>query len=189
MNLPPDPRSMATKLVVEAPAEILDAPRTILADEFCAWLEDSGLVDGLPPGEIVVSITPGKDLPHDLGIGIACFVVARGPSLNDRWEIAVAYGEDHTDEHDVAAWLVSIPHELLHLSGFIQRYDGRVPMEVGEAKLRADEYGLRSETEEDRVEEEARSIVDAFLGEYPDRCCERRLLRGLPPRGPTGPKP
>lgn len=97
--------------------------------------------------------------------------------LNNRWEIAVAYGPDYQDEYDVIAWLDSFAHELLHLASFYRRHGELLPYQVGLRALARD-YDLTSQ-EEDDVEEEANRLVDAFSAGAFVSDFDEALLRGV----------
>lgn len=169
-----------TVLVIEADDSILDAPRTLLAETFCEWLVEEDVIQGLPPGEIVVTITPDERVgaPYGDDTGVACFALALGPFLNRRWEVVIAYGEDYMDSADVESWLTSITHELLHLVDFARTHGERLPADVGAGAIRAVGGDARNEDDEDRIENLARRISTRFVLARPNACEAVDLLTG-----------
>lgn len=178
MNITPDAHPT---LIVEAEPKIFGAPRTLLAEQFCDWLVREGCIPDLPAAEIVVTITPTKRISFPYGTkgAVGSCVTWLGYEPNDRWEVAVAYGEEYSDEADVVAWLTTIPHELLHLADFAKAFGGRLPNEVSSRELV--NFGNRSTgpDDESRIENLARRISARFDLTHPNACASDALLTGV----------
>jgi hypothetical protein len=126
----------------------------------------------------VVSVTASEYLPRDLSSyrqAVGCFVIARNGMANSRWEIALAYGPDYQDEHDVYGWAVTVAHELLHLADFHRRYGGRRPVEVPRIQLLKDE----EPGQEELIEKTAQDLIDRYCSTHPDAILESDLLLGV----------
>ena len=152
-------------LVVEAPRAILDSPRALLLEEFCAWLENQPLGQRLPGPEVVVTLLPQAFLPprytgRRRGLAVGCFAVSISGRLNPRWEVALAWGPRFSDDADAASWATTLPHELLHLVEFAAAH-GQPPATAGYAAA------LAQAPDEDAIEDAARAITDAFLAASP----------------------
>lgn len=176
-----------TSLVLEADGEVLDAPRTLLAERFCEWLAGTeGALPPLPPGEIVIGITKGSRIGRPyaraaqndaVGTFVAVLYGLTGPGSierSTRWEVKTAYCEDFVDAADIESWLVTIPHELLHLSDFAIRFENRVPADVPLPLIAA----AHDAADEDRVETEARRITARFVEAHPNLLADPELLKG-----------
>jgi hypothetical protein len=158
-------------LVVEAPSRILDAPRTLLLEAACVWLEVQPEFASLPNTEIVVSILSNHMLPpRYAGHGrdaVGCFAATRAGRLNPIWEVAVAYGWKFEDADEVEAWTVTLAHELLHLMAFAAAHGGLTPAQAGlDAVMGQFIDEAADSAKEDAVESLARTITARFAATH-----------------------
>ena len=164
-------------LVVEAPRKILDAPRTLLLESMCAWLEQQPEFSALPNSEIVVTILPGDCLPPRYAgqrkrkrEAVGCFAATRAGRLNPIWEVAIAYGPTYADEYDVGAWTTTLPHELLHLMAFAIAHHSKPPLQAGFEAIHS------QAPNEEAIEDLARDIDDRFCAGHGQQLSDPRLL-------------
>lgn len=149
-------------LIIEAPKRILDAPRTLLLETFCAWLSQQEEFSTLLPNtEIVVSVLSKPFLPPRYAgarDAIGCFAATVSNRLNAIWEIALSYGETCDDDCDwtMESWCITLPHELLHLASFAAAHQSRTPFEAGWPAV------INQAADEDAIESHARAITARF---------------------------
>ena len=147
-------------LVVEAPRSILDAPRTLLLESLCGWIETQEEFASLPDAEIVVSVLNRPYLPPRYsGRGreaVGCFAATVSGRLNPVWEVAIAYGTALEDVYELEAWTVTLAHELLHLDAFATANASKVPASAGLDAI------LNQTANEGVIENRARDITDRF---------------------------
>lgn len=171
-------------LIIETDPALIDAPRTLLAERFCDWLDVQEAIPGLPPGEIVITIAAKEYLGRTYtgrarGRAVGSCLVWYAGRPNDRWELAIAYGGSYRDGADMIAWVTTIPHELLHLADFAKRFGNHLPCELPLRELI--EYSRRPGAldDEDRVEDLARRISTEFGLANSGACEEPSLLMGV----------
>lgn len=153
-------------IVFEAATEsVLADPRLDRFEQFGEWLADR---IELPGPEVIVECVDGATLPGRAycvpeGSAVGCFCVRFPDGWAEDWRLAVALGPADEPDYLQEARLVTLAHELLHLSEFAAQF-GRPPaivaLEGGWREL--DSYLARSEGAE--VEEKARHLTDRFLG-------------------------
>lgn len=161
----------------------LDAPRALLLERYANWLAVRPELEELPGPEVVCTLTDEVFIgspyanagEHDEAVGVFAVALHEGRILNPRWEVAMAYGERYRDEHDVVAWLDTLPHELLHLLDFARRAKQRVPSELSHLDIARLQSAMDSE---EAIEEAARRLTSKFVAEHNDLLADRELLEG-----------
>jgi hypothetical protein len=147
---------------------LLEDSRLDRYEEFASWLVGTKAIK-LPDEEIIVDVCDGEFLPArpyrvPSNSAVGCFAI-RLPKGNPRfWLIALALGNKDASAWDQEDRLVSLAHELIHLSEFWQEF-GSTPGIVSEKDggvMKLNEVMRRPE--KDEVEARAGFLTRRFLG-------------------------
>jgi hypothetical protein len=162
-----------SSIVIEANSKFLDAPRTILLEAFGNWLALQKEFKALAKDEVVVSVVPKETFGRGgRAIGEQMIWDSWGRP-NSIWQVKVAYGAQYDDSYDLASWMVTLPHELLHIADFTRRSNGLKPSEMESiARIPQDE------ALEDSIEEMGRDLMNRFIKENPEEFHRKDLNLG-----------
>ena len=168
--------------VFEADDGLQASPRGLLVRQYLEWLcqnvpdderpNTANILSRLPEQPVHVRLMAKEDMGRNR---LATFRVGSYMRPCPRFEVRIAYYEDLPDEYSVEAWLASVPHELVHVAQFNERYGGRVPADISLEEQR-DWYNLDVEDEAVHLE---RTSTPEFAETHPDLLNAPGLLDGL----------
>lgn len=157
-----------TEIIFEArDEELLADPRLDAYEAFADWLVANKAIE-LPDGEVIVEVVDGEHLPTrpykvPSGKAVGCFCIKLRSGFPRYWLVALALGgkEQHSWEQEDR--LVTLAHELLHVSEFWKRH-GQTPGVVAEQGGAQQLLAEMRRPEGDEVEEKARHLTWRYLG-------------------------